>query len=95
MDIYTAYGILDKSLLQVIKALNVLEPVKEAIVVDSIRVEESPLILTKSAVTSSKVVTAHNLHQYKNDFHKLTLEDDVIVVLDDLLAIDKQVEVLC
>lgn len=95
MDIYAAYGVMNKSLAEIVRALNVLEPVKEEVVVDTLRVEESPPVLTQAVVTAGKVVTAHNLHQYKNDFHRLRLDDDISVVLDELLAIDKQMEVLC
>ena len=95
MDIFTAYGALNKSVINVVKSLNMLEPVKEEVKVDMLRVEESPFLLTQDIVAAGKVVTAHNLHQYKNSFHKLDMEEDVHSLLEDLLEIDKQMEVLC
>lgn len=95
MDIYAAYSSMNKSLLGVVKALNILEPVKEEVKVDVLRVVESPFLLTQAVVAAGKVVTAHNLYQYRNDFHKLTLEEDITVMLDELLEIDEQREVLC
>lgn len=95
MDIYSAYSAVNKSVLDVVRSLNILEPVKEEAPADMLRVEESPLMLTQDIMAAGRVVTAHNITQYKNDFHRLVLEEDVTTVLDSLLAIDKQMEDVC
>lgn len=89
MDIYSAFGAIDRSVLQVVKSLISLEPVKEEEQVDMIRVTESPLVLTKDIMVTGKVVTAHNLHQYKNNFYKLKVTENIECLLDDLLEIDE------
>ena len=59
MDIYSAFGTIDRSVLQVVKSLISLEPVKEEEQVDMIRVTESPLVLTKDIMVAGKVAVSY------------------------------------
>lgn len=95
MDLFSAYRALNQVVLDVIKSTNKLEPVKEDVKVESIRVEERPILLTENSFISGNVITAHNLSQYQNNFYKLNVEDNVHSALEELLAIDEQVEVKC
>lgn len=88
MDVYSAYSAINKSVLNVVRSIVAMEPVKEEEKIDVIRVKESPLVLTKDIMVAGKVVTAHNLHQYKNNFYKLSIENNIECLLDDLLEID-------
>lgn len=95
MDIYTTYRALNKNVLNVLQSTNKLEPVQNDKVVDYVRVEESPFELTQDTMlVVGKVVTMHNLQQYRNDFHKLTIDEDLYSVLQVLLEIDYK-ETLC
>ena len=95
MDVYATYRALNKNVLDILQNTNKLEPIQNEKVVDYVRVEESPFELTQDTVlVVGKVVTIHNLQQYRNDFHKLTVDEDLYCVLQVLLEIDNEEE-LC
>lgn len=92
MDIFTSFGVVNKSILNVVRSVNVLTPVEDELKQDYIRLEENPFVLTEDAALQSQVVTAHNLFQYKNSFHGIELEEDVHCWLEELLNIDLELE---
>lgn len=89
MDIYSAYGMINKSLLDVVSSVNRLTPVSDPEVVESIRVEESDFVISEEIEARCQVVTAHNLYQYKNQFHSMHMQEDIYSLLEDLLDIDR------
>lgn len=95
MDICLAYKTINKTTLDVAKSLNVLQEVKVEEKRDFIRLEESTFVLSEETDRYSQVVSAHDLHQYKNRFYSIRLEEDMSCWLDILLSIDKGVEIEC
>jgi len=77
MDIYTAFSSVNKAVLDVIHSLNFLQPVKNVEKPKYVRLEETPFILTEEISTTCQIITAHDLHQYRNKYYKIKLQDDV------------------
>ena len=85
MEISRAFAAIDRSLVDVAKSINVLSYPPEEKPRKYLRLEDSAYVLTEEVKTMCQVVTAHNLQQYRNEFHSIKLEDDVTCWLDYLL----------
>lgn len=92
MDICSAYQIINSSVLKVAKSVNVLTVPVEEEEVEFIRLEESPIKISEEIKRHTKVVTAHNLFEYKNSFHSIKLSKSSGTLLDHLLKIDEREE---
>jgi hypothetical protein len=90
MDIYTAYRILDSQLIKVLDSVNMLETVKEPDKVKLLRIQENPFVLSEESERINRsVLTAHDINQYKNQVHVISLQENVHSWLEKLLEIDK------
>lgn len=89
MDSIDAFRAINKSIMDVAKSLNVLEEVKEEKKQQYIRLEETTFVLTEETNRYCQVVSAHDLHQYKNRFHSISLKEKFECWIDVLLSIDK------
>lgn len=89
MDSIDAYRVINKSVLSVALSLNALEEVKEEKKQQYIRLEEAAFVLTEETNRYCQVVSAHDLHQYKNKFHSISLKEKFECWIDVLLSIDK------
>ena len=75
MDIYSAYAVLGKSVLEVLDSTNRLNTVEEPKVERIVRLKENPFVLTEETErVCASVITAHNLSDYRNSFHSIKLK---------------------
>lgn len=84
----TARKILNKSLLDVIKSLSVLEPVKDVEKhVDLLRVTEADFYITERGKRlSTGVAAAYNLNTFRRSFYNIELQDTTNTLFDLLIA---------
>lgn len=90
MDIIDSYAIINKSVLEVMRAVNRLEEVPTQKKKEYIRLQENPFTLSKETERDSQIVTAHDLNQYKVRFHSIRLENKVESWLQILLSIREE-----
>jgi len=90
MDIISIHQAINKSIINVMKATNVLTPVENEKHEDYIRAEENPFVLTESVNRTKDCAKAHVLHQYRRRFYSIRLEQQSHNWLDCLLEIDKK-----
>lgn len=93
MDIFAAYQTLDRQVENVLQSINKITLIPDPIKPDYIRLEESPFVLTDEAKRCSEVVTAHDINQYKNEFHSFKLVDDIDCWLYYILKVDERKEI--
>ena len=89
MNICSALKIVNQNLLDLIQCIHLLEPVEVETRAEYVRLEENPFILSEEVSRCTGVVTAHDLHQYRNRFHSIKLQQSLGVWLDILMDIDK------
>ncbi len=85
-DYISAMKVINRSLIDVVDALNPLTPVEYEVEAAPYRMVEKPQVLAveqQQRVTS--IITAHNIAQYSNKFHSVALKEDVECWLDWLL----------
>lgn len=94
MELIEAFQTLNRATLDVLKQTNVIT-LHEEQVDDTpyIRAVDKKFILTESIKRHSKVVTAHDLSQYKNIFSSIKIEDKIASWLDALLEDEDESEV--
>lgn len=88
MELLGVYSIINKTLLDTIDSINILEKVEEPKVNNYIHLVDEPFILSENIERFSKVVTAHKLSQYVNKIHSVKLDDDITTWLDLLVDSD-------
>lgn len=90
MDLYTAYGILDRQLIKVLESVNVVKEVKLPEKGRLLRIKEASFNLSEESETMNRaVLTAHDINQYKNHVYVIGLQENVHSWLEYLLSIDK------
>lgn len=91
MDLISAYQVINQSTLAVVQSLNTLNVVEErqSKPAEYIRVKENPFNLTDGVKQHAQVAAAHNLNQYKNQFHSIKLEEEADSWLLHLLKVDE------
>ncbi len=84
----TARKILNKSLLDVINSLNVLEPVEDVEKhVDLLRVTEADFYITERGKRlSTGVADAYNLNSFRRSFYSIELQNTSNTLFDLLIA---------
>lgn len=84
----TARKILNKSLLNVVKSLNVLEPVKDVEKhVDPLRVTEADFYITERGKRlSAGVADAYNLSSFRRSFYNMELQNTTNTLFDLLIS---------
>lgn len=90
---FRRYLILNKSLEDVAKSINVLEKVEvKPQVIEHVRLTPNPYVVSEATKRNASVVTAHNLLQYKAKAFAVILQEEIPTWLDALLQIDEEME---
>ena len=88
VDIYTAYQILNKSVLGVADSVVVLDTIEADDKPYQVRVEEATFsIAERRNRLEGSVLVAHDVNQYVNKFYSITLDTNKTVLLDYLINI--------
>lgn len=88
VDIYTAYRILNKSILDVANSVVVLDTLEVDEKPYQVRLEETTFSISERRNRlEGAVIVAHDLRQYVNRFYSITLDTDRTVLLDYLINI--------
>ena len=94
VDLFTAYAILNNSVYEVVKSLNILTPPPEdKRKQEQVRLEEAIFnISERSNRLDNGVIVCHDLTQYINKFYKIHLEENVVPWIDYLIDIDEVID---
>lgn len=88
VDIYTAYRILNKSILDVADSVIILDTIEADEKPYQIRLEETTFsIAERRTRLEGSVLVAHDVRQYVNKFYSITLDTNKTVLLDYLINI--------
>lgn len=82
------YSVINKTLLDTLDSINILDKVEEPKVNNYIHLVDEPFVLSENIERFAKVVTAHKLSQYVNRIISVKLEDDITTWLDLLIESD-------
>lgn len=89
VNVYNAYAIINKSILNVANDLVTLDVLKIEDKQLQIRLEETPFNISERRNRIEKDITiAYNLTQYKNKINSITLTDSDVPWLEHLINVD-------
>lgn len=94
VDIFDAYRILNKSILDVVNSLVPLKPTFEPETKKTpVRLEEAVFsVAERTNRLEGSVIVCHDLTQYVNRFYKINLETDNVAWIDYLLERDEIID---
>lgn len=84
------YNLLNKSLLDVVTAIQTLKETENSSYTHQIRLDINPYVLSEKTKRNMAVVTSHNLQQYINKVYTIKLQENVTSWLDQLLNINRE-----
>lgn len=85
VDIYTAYKIINKSVLKVVNDMVVVDIEEPEIQTPVERLNEAPFPIAERRRRLQSVIVGHDLKQYVNKFYSITLDSNEVVPLDYLI----------
>lgn len=87
VSIYNAYGIINKTVANVAKNTNVMEPAEDVrINQDIIRLEEEDFFVTERGKRlASQLTTAYDLASYRKNFYMVESEMEDLTILEQLM----------
>lgn len=88
VELLGVYSVINKTLIDTLDSVNILDKVEESKVNGYIHLVEEPFVLSANIERHTKIVTAHKLSQYVNKIHSVKLEDDIETWLDLLIDSD-------
>lgn len=88
MDLLHVYSVVNKTLLNVVDSINILDRVEYKPTDCYVHLIDEPFILSANIEKFTKVITAHKLSQYTNKIHSVKLDDEISTWFDLLIEDD-------